>query len=592
MVVSESAPRRALSRFGRVLRAPSFLARALRTLGADRRVRWWAGAGVLAAALVLLVPAVDPALLRATARAALDDPLGLAAVVVAYAGAFVLRAVVWRRVLPGVGFGHALAALHTSLAANHLLPLRLGEAVRVTDVVRRARVPLTAATASTVVLRAADVLAVLGLAALLAPRALRDVLGPWVVPVGVAGIVVLAGAALWLRRVLGAARGGGMALGLPLALGAAVAAWVLESAVLLRAAAWAGIALDPLDAVLVTAVTIAAQVLAVAPGGFGTYEAAATAALVGLGAPPDAALAAAVAAHATKTVYALATGAVAAVVPAPGVFGSLRLPRTLPDPPASDPPASDPPAPRDVSGARSAHGPVPAAAPGSDAPVVLFLPAHDEEESVAEVVRRAPRAVGGHPVRVLVIDDGSADRTAELAEAAGALVVRHERNLGLGAAVRTGLAEAARLQPAAVAFCDADGEYAPEELERLVAPILAGTADYVVGSRFTGEIRRMRPHRRLGNVVLTAVLGWVARVPISDGQSGYRALSPAAARTADVVHDYNYAQVLTLDLLGKGYRYAEVPIGYAFRETGRSFVRLGRYLRHVVPAVHDELNLT
>ncbi|MEX2100426.1 MAG: glycosyltransferase [Acidimicrobiia bacterium] len=529
-----------------------------------RRARWWAGAAVLAAALVLLVPAVAPEMLRATARAAFDDPLGLAAVVVAYAAAFLLRGLVWRRVLPGIGLGHALAALHTSLAANHLLPLRLGEAVRVTDVVRRARVPVAAATASTVALRAADVLAVLGLAALLAPRALREVLGPWVVPAGVAGTVVLAGAALWLRRVLGAAaRGGVMALGLA----GAVAAWVLESAVLWRAATWAGIALDPLDAVLVTAVTIAAQVLAVAPGGFGTYEAAATAALVGLGAAPDAALAAAVAAHATKTVYALATGAVAAVVPSPGVFGSLRLPRRLPGPPAPD-------------------------RPEPDAPVVLFLPAHDEEDTVAEVVRRAPREVGGRPVRVLVVDDGSTDLTASRAEAAGARVVRHDRNLGLGAAVRTGLAEASRMRPAALAFCDADGEYAPEELERLVAPILAGAADYVVGSRFRGEIRRMRPHRRLGNVVLTGILGWVARAPITDGQSGYRALSPAAARDAAVVHDYNYAQVLTLDLLGKGYRYAEVPIGYAFRETGRSFVRLGRYLRHVVPAVHEELNVT
>jgi hypothetical protein len=82
----------------------------------------------------------------------------------------------------------------------------------------------------------------------------------------------------------------------------------------------------------------------------------------------------------------------------------------------------------------------------------------------------------------------------------------------------------------------------------------------------------------------------VARTAITDGQSGYRALSRAAAADAEIVHDYNYAQVLTLDLLGKGYRYAEVPIGYAFRVEGRSFIRLGRYLRNVVPAVYRELN--
>jgi hypothetical protein len=76
---------------------------------------------------------------------------------------------------------------------------------------------------------------------------------------------------------------------------------------------------------------------------------------------------------------------------------------------------------------------------------------------------------------------------------------------------------------------------------------------------------------------------------LTDGQSGYRALSAAAAAAAEIVHDFNYAQVLTLDLLGKGFRYAEVPISYGFRTTGRSFVRLGPYLRHVVPAVRTEL---
>jgi glycosyltransferase involved in cell wall biosynthesis len=226
-----------------------------------------------------------------------------------------------------------------------------------------------------------------------------------------------------------------------------------------------------------------------------------------------------------------------------------------------------------------------------DAPVVLFLAAHDEEATVAGVVGRAPSSVAGRAVRVVVIDDGSRDRTAERARAAGALVVTLPENQGLGAAVRQGLHHAVEeLGAVAVAFCDADGEYAPEELERLVAPILSGEADYVVGSRFAGTIERMLPHRRFGNVVLTRALSWCARRRISDGQSGYRAFSARAAADAEVVHDYNYAQVLTLDLLAKGYRYLEVPITYHFRREGRSFVRLGRYLRRVVPAVYRELN--
>ncbi|MGE3621823.1 MAG: glycosyltransferase family 2 protein [Acidimicrobiia bacterium] len=229
----------------------------------------------------------------------------------------------------------------------------------------------------------------------------------------------------------------------------------------------------------------------------------------------------------------------------------------------------------------------------SAAPVLAFLPAHDEEATVAAVVARVPGQVAGHPVVVLVVDDGSADRTAARAEAAGARVLAFPANRGLGAAVRAGLAEGVRLGAVATAFLDADGEYAPEELDRVVGPILEGRADYVVGSRFAGDRRDMRPHRWLGNRVLTLGVKVLARRHgvrgLTDGQSGYRALSLPAARAAEVVHDFNYAQVLTLDLVAKGFRYAEVPISYAFRRHGRSFVKLPRYLRAVVPAVWREL---
>jgi glycosyltransferase involved in cell wall biosynthesis len=231
------------------------------------------------------------------------------------------------------------------------------------------------------------------------------------------------------------------------------------------------------------------------------------------------------------------------------------------------------------------------------APIVLFLPARDEEAAVADVVARVPAFVDGHPVRCLVVDDGSTDRTAERAIAAGAEVVELRPGRGLGAAVREGLAAALGTGAAVVAFCDADGEYDPAELDRLAAPILAGEADYVVGSRFAGLRRRMRPHRWAGNRVLTWWVRGIARRRfrvggITDGQSGYRALSASAAADAEVIHDFNYAQVLTLDLLAKGHRYVEVPITYRFRTTGRSFVRLLPYVRHVVPAVHAELRST
>jgi uncharacterized membrane protein YbhN (UPF0104 family) len=514
--------------------------------------------------LVFVALAFEPGRLAATAGAVADDPLAALVALGLYSLAFVLRAAVWTRVLPALSFGQALAAIHVSLLGNHVLPLRLGEALRVTSVVRRARVPLAEATASTLFLRSADILAVAALAAALSPAFAGRLLGSWGLALLGLALVAWSGGVVWLAS-LAARRRLEIRLSIPLVAAGAVTAWLLESAVVWQAARYAGIELTALEAILVTSVTIAAQVFAVTPGGIGTYEAAGTAALVALGAEPGAALAAAIAAHALKTGYSLVAGGVAVVRPTPGLFGRVRLPRRLPQA-------------------------APAAA--ADGHVVLFLPAHDEEASVADVVRRVPARVLGRPVRCLVVDDGSTDGTAAEAAAAGAEVLSFERNRGLGAAVRAGLAHAVAGGASAVAFCDADGEYAPEELELLLVPIVRGEADYVAGSRFAGGARRMRPHRLLGNVVLTRLLSFVARRRIGDGQTGYRAFSARAAAHAEVIHDFNYAQVLTLDLLGKGYRYAEVPISYRFRTEGQSFVRLGRYLRTVVPAVHRELNAT
>jgi glycosyltransferase involved in cell wall biosynthesis len=215
--------------------------------------------------------------------------------------------------------------------------------------------------------------------------------------------------------------------------------------------------------------------------------------------------------------------------------------------------------------------------------IVLFMPARNVSPLIGPVVVRVPTEIGGHPVEVVVVDDDSKDTTATSARIAGADVVYGE-NVGIGAAVRVGLDDAVRRDPIAVAFCNGDGSYDPAELEALVMPILDGQADYVVGSRFGQRSLGNALRRRLGDRVLSSMVRTLAGVRVTDGQSGFRALSREAAMTAEIVHDYSYAQVLTLDLVGKGFRYAEVPITSGSRRGGRSLLTLVPYLGHVLPA--------
>jgi glycosyltransferase involved in cell wall biosynthesis len=221
--------------------------------------------------------------------------------------------------------------------------------------------------------------------------------------------------------------------------------------------------------------------------------------------------------------------------------------------------------------------------------LAVVVPAKDEEATLGELLDRVARVtVPGHVLRPIVVDDGSADRTSEVARERGAAVVRHAKNRGLGAAVRTGLGVAVEAGASVVAYLDADLEYYPEDIPGLVEPILAGRADYALGSRFLGGARGMRLYRRLGNYAFTALLALLTGCGISDGQSGMRAFSREAAARAEIIHDYNYAQVLTLDLVRKGFRLEEVPIRYRVREHGESFVTW-RYPAKVLPAIWREL---
>ena len=182
------------------------------------------------------------------------------------------------------------------------------------------------------------------------------------------------------------------------------------------------------------------------------------------------------------------------------------------------------------------------------AAVSVVIPAYNEEEAIGEVVTAALSRAGWR--EVLVVDDGSGDRTAERAQAAGARVVRHPYNKGNGAAVKTGIREA---QGEVVLLLDADGQHDPAEMLRLTAPV--GVFDMVIGARSFADQPTVRA---LGNAVFMALASWLTGRRILDLTSGFRAAK--RERLLEILHllpnGFSYPTTSCLAFLKAGHNVA------------------------------------
>ncbi len=174
--------------------------------------------------------------------------------------------------------------------------------------------------------------------------------------------------------------------------------------------------------------------------------------------------------------------------------------------------------------------------------LVVQIPCYNEEATIGQVIAEIPREICGvDEVIVLVVDDGSTDRTAGVALAAGAdYVAHHTRNRGLAAAFRTGLDVAIRLGADVIVNTDGDHQYRGAEIPKLVEPILNGRADLVVGDRDAASVGHFSRQKRF----LQAFGSWVVRqlsgTTVPDAPSGFRALSRETALRLNVVTDYSY----------------------------------------------------
>ena len=156
--------------------------------------------------------------------------------------------------------------------------------------------------------------------------------------------------------------------------------------------------------------------------------------------------------------------------------------------------------------------------------IVAVIPAYNEERFIGSVVLNARK----HADAVIVVDDGSCDATAEVAAAAGALVVRQSPNQGKGMALQAGFQKAAELQPDVVITLDADGQHVAGEILTVAGPVLEGEADIVVGSRYLNGNSKVPAHRILGHHLFNFMTNQASGVHVTDSQSGFRAFSRQA----------------------------------------------------------------
>jgi hypothetical protein len=198
--------------------------------------------------------------------------------------------------------------------------------------------------------------------------------------------------------------------------------------------------------------------------------------------------------------------------------------------------------------------------------LVAVIPAYNEDRFIGSVVLKTRECVD----EVIVVDDGSADRTAAIAGGAGAHVLSHACNQGKAAALRTGLCEAYRRGADVVVLLDGDGQHDPAEIPFLVRPILAGVADIVAGSRFLDVKSKIPAWRQVGQHALTTATNLASGTHCSDSQTGFRALNCRALELFECSSQgFAVESEMQFCAAENHLQIVEVPIGCTYAEMSK-----------------------
>ena len=212
---------------------------------------------------------------------------------------------------------------------------------------------------------------------------------------------------------------------------------------------------------------------------------------------------------------------------------------------------------------------------GTGAPIAVVIPAYNEEPTVASVIREIPRTLAGLPTEVIVVVDGSSDATAAEAASAGALVCDVPVNRGQGVVFKLGYWLARARGAQVIATIDADGQYEPLELERVVEPIVSGRADFVNGSRRLGTELTTDPVRHAGVIFFGGLVSVLLRQRITDPACGIRGMSAKVSESVTLQQSQYQSSELLIGTAMRGFRVIEVATTMRDRPDGATGTKKG-----------------
>lgn len=194
--------------------------------------------------------------------------------------------------------------------------------------------------------------------------------------------------------------------------------------------------------------------------------------------------------------------------------------------------------------------------------LIIQIPCFNEADHLPETILALPRSIAGvSAIELLVIDDGSHDGTAEVARMWGVQhIVTHRSNRGLAAAFQSGLDRALREGADIVVNTDADGQYAGEDIAALVAPIVEGGADIVIGDRGVANNAHFGPVKRKLQRLGSAIVRGLSRTQITDAVSGFRAMTREAAQGITITTEFSYTTDMLIQAGRKRMRVVSVPV--------------------------------